>query len=182
MSESDPPQRPTGGEPNTAKHQPDAPSADRGGGRRQRWNRLRAFFQHVRGLGRDAASVAAGKLIESPDEPGEMKYESPGPAEKRAGSDWKVRMMHVAAERLRGAADSYIAAKLDEIEARVDTKLDDIEGRIDTKIAELHRHLREMRDRELRHRLRLLKLTLIFTVLVAALSLLYKWLAKYVFG
>ncbi|MFQ6048799.1 MAG: hypothetical protein ACE5K7_05495 [Phycisphaerae bacterium] len=90
--------------------------------------------------------------------------------------------MHAAAERLRGAADSYIAAKLDEIEARVDAKLDHVERRIDAKIVELHEQLQQMRDRELRHRLRLLKITLVFTVLVAAVSLVYKWLARYLAG
>jgi hypothetical protein len=39
-----------------------------------------------------------------------------------------------------------------------------------------------MRDRELRHRLRMLRITLIFTVLVALLSLGYKWLSYYLFG
>ena len=84
-------------------------------------------------------------------------------------------MLHAVAEQLRGAADSYLAAKLDEIEARVDEKLDHVEQRIDRKIVELHEQLAEMRDRELRHRLRLLKITLIFTVLVAIISLVYKW-------
>lgn len=88
-------------------------------------------------------------------------------------------MLHAAAERLRGAADSYIAAKLDEIEALVDAKFDRVEARIDAKVVELHRQLCELRDRELRHRLRLLKITLIFTVLVAILSLGYKCVVKY---
>jgi len=124
-------------------------------------------------------SVALGKLIELPPEPDETQT-TPGPsAETNEKASWRVSMLHGATERLRGAADSYIAAKLDEIEARVDAKLDRVETRIDAKIVELHKQLREMRDRELRHRLRLLKITLIFTVLVALLSLGYKWLAKY---
>ena len=83
---------------------------------------------------------------------------------------------------MRGAADAYLAAKLDEIEARVDDKLDHIEARIDRKIVELHQQLVELRDREVRHRLRLLKITLIFTVLVALLSLGYKCASKYWFS
>ena len=47
-----------------------------------------------------------------------------------------------------------------------------------TDLIDLHKQMAEMRDRELRHRLRLLKITLIFTVLVALLSLGYKWLSR----
>jgi hypothetical protein len=69
------------------------------------------------------------------------------------------------AERLRGAADDYIRVKLDEIEARIDEKLDQIDER-----------LAEWRDREVANRLRILRITLIFTVLVAILSLGYNWI------
>ena len=68
------------------------------------------------------------------------------------------------AERLRGAADDYIRLKLDEIETRIDEKLDQIDAR-----------LAEWRDREVANRLKILRITLIFTVLVAALSLGYNW-------
>jgi hypothetical protein len=106
--------------------------------------------------------------------------EVPGAASGSAANP-RLRVLHSMAEQLRGAADSFLAAKLDEIEARVDTKLDDIESRIDEKIAEMHTHLAEMRDRELKHRLRILKVTLIFTVLVAALGLGYKWACQHWF-
>ncbi|MCG3127880.1 MAG: hypothetical protein CHACPFDD_02753 [Phycisphaerae bacterium] len=96
----------------------------------------------------------------------------PPAAEKRAG------MLGAVAEKLRGAADTYVAAKLDEIEARVDVKLDEIEGRLDRKLLEIHEQLGDLRDREIRHRLRLLKITLAFTVLVALLSLGYKLLVR----
>ncbi|HKQ46832.1 MAG TPA: hypothetical protein VJZ71_02045 [Phycisphaerae bacterium] len=69
------------------------------------------------------------------------------------------------AERLRGAADDYIRVKLDEIETRIDEKLDQIDAR-----------LAEWRDREIANRLKILRITLVFTVLVAALSLGYNWL------
>lgn len=98
--------------------------------------------------------------------------ESPAEARRRLG------LMHNVTLRLRGAADEYIAAKLDEIEARVDVKLDEVEKRIDQKIADLHEQVRRMRDDELRHRLRILKITLIFTVLVAVMSLGYKLLIR----
>ena len=60
----------------------------------------------------------------------------------------------------------------------MDAKLDHIEWWINDKIVQLHRQLVEIRDRKLRHRLRLLKITLIFTVLVALLSLGYKWVVS----
>jgi len=66
------------------------------------------------------------------------------------------------AQRLRGAADDYLRVKMDEIEARIDAKLDEIDKR-----------LSEWRDREVANRLRILRITLIFTVLVAVLSLGY---------
>lgn len=143
---------------------------------------IRAFFAQIKAVGRDAASVALGKLLELPSEEEEARSTQDVPAETDEKANWRINVLHGAAERLRGAADSYIAAKLDEIEARVDAKLDHVETRIDTKIVELHQQLREMRDRELRHRLRLLKITLIFTVLVAILSLVYKWVGKHLIG
>ncbi|NOS99897.1 MAG: hypothetical protein HOP29_04660 [Phycisphaerales bacterium] len=68
------------------------------------------------------------------------------------------------AKRLRGAADDYVREKLDEIERRIDRKLDEID-----------RRLGEWRDREMSHRLRILKITLLVTILVAVLSLLYDY-------
>lgn len=73
------------------------------------------------------------------------------------------------ASRLRGAADDYIRVKLDEIEIRIDQKLDQIDKR-----------LAEWRDREIRNRLKIIRITLIFTVLVALLSLGYNLLKKQV--
>ena len=68
------------------------------------------------------------------------------------------------ASRLRGAADDYIKIKLDEIEQRIDDKLNDIDQR-----------LAEWRDREVANRLRILRITLGFTVLVAIMSLGYNY-------
>ncbi len=69
------------------------------------------------------------------------------------------------ANRLRGAADDYIRVKLDEIEDRIDSKLDEIDKR-----------LGEWRDREVANRLKILRITLMFTVLVAVISLGYNCL------
>lgn len=68
------------------------------------------------------------------------------------------------AGKLRGAADEYVSQKLDEIERRIDRKLDEIDAR-----------LCEWRDREISNRLRIVRITLIASVIVAALSLLYKY-------
>ena len=54
-----------------------------------------------------------------------------------------------------------------------------IETRLDQKLIQIHKQLGQLRDKEIRHRLRLLKLTLMFTVLVALLSLGYKWVSKF---
>jgi len=62
----------------------------------------------------------------------------------------------------RFAFDEYIDGKLDEIEERIDRKLEEIDRKMDA-----------WRTREVRHRLRILKYTIIATVVVAALSILY---------
>jgi len=69
------------------------------------------------------------------------------------------------ARRIRGVADDYIKEKLDEIEQRIDQKLDEIDMR-----------LAEWRDREIANRLKILKFTLVASVIVALLSLGYTWL------
>ena len=166
-------------EPPSPAPTPPSSSADTPGLPPPRVSRLSGMFDSVRHVGRDVVSVALGRLFESqeksplaPPEAGEASPAAPDAA-KRVG------VLHAVAQQLRGAADTYVAAKLDEIEARVDEKLDTIEARIDRKIVELHEQLVEMRDRELRHRLRLLKVTLIFTALVAVLSLVYKWVSQF---
>lgn len=69
------------------------------------------------------------------------------------------------ASTLRGVTDDYIREKLDEIEARIDRKL-----------GEIDRRLQEWRDREIANRLRILKITLAASLIVAALSFGYNWL------
>lgn len=139
---------------------------------------FRSFFNQAGQTARDALSVTLGRLLEDPAD--ESRTATAGPSEERPvprSDSLRVNTLRSVAEHLRGAADSYVAAKLDELEARVDEKLDHIEERIDRKIVELHEQLAEMRDRELRHRLRLLKITLIFTVIVAVVSLVYRWIS-----
>jgi hypothetical protein len=68
------------------------------------------------------------------------------------------------ASTIRGVTDDYIQQKLDEIEERIDRKLDEIDQR-----------LKEWRDREIANRLRIIKITLIASILVAVLSFGYSW-------
>jgi hypothetical protein len=69
------------------------------------------------------------------------------------------------AGRLKKSADTYVNQKLDEIEARIDRKLDEID-----------RRLAEWRDKEVANRIRILKITLWASVIVAALSLVYSYI------
>jgi hypothetical protein len=71
------------------------------------------------------------------------------------------------ARKLRGVADDYVKEKLDEIEARIDRKLDEID-----------RRMAEWRDREVSNRLRIVKITLIASILVAAVGIGYDILKR----
>lgn len=75
------------------------------------------------------------------------------------------------AERIKRSADSYVNQKLDEIESRIDRKLDEID-----------RRLAEWRDKELANRIRILKITLWASVIVALVSLLYSYVKIYMVG
>lgn len=68
------------------------------------------------------------------------------------------------ANRVKRQADSYVNQKLDEIEARIDRKLDEID-----------RRLAEWRDKEIANRIRILKITLWISVVVAVISLIYSY-------
>lgn len=69
------------------------------------------------------------------------------------------------AARVKKTADQYINQKLDDIESRIDRKLDEID-----------RRLAEWRDKEIANRLRILKITLWASVIVATCSLIYTYL------
>jgi hypothetical protein len=71
------------------------------------------------------------------------------------------------ARTLRGAADDYVKQKLDEIETRIDAKLDEIDVR-----------LAEWRDREVANRLKIIKITLVASILVAILSYVYTYFSS----
>ncbi len=67
--------------------------------------------------------------------------------------------------RIKKTADNYLNQKLDEVEARIDRKLDEID-----------RRLAEWRDKEVANRIRILKITLWASVIVAAVSLVYSYI------
>lgn len=128
------------------------------------WGRLRRKRRSL------AASLVA-RLIEhdSSAQAGEYRFlpEDPPQPGQAARESLKTQMQEHGvvgglATRLRGAADDYVRIKMDEIEARIDAKLDAID-----------RRLAEWRDREVSNRLKILRITLIFSVLVAVLSLGY---------
>ena len=72
--------------------------------------------------------------------------------------------------RIKKSADAYVNQKLDEIEARIDRKLDEID-----------RRLAEWRDKEIANRIKILKITLWASVIVAAFSLIYMYVKVYFF-
>lgn len=69
--------------------------------------------------------------------------------------------------RIKGVADDYVREKLDEIEQRIDSKLDEID-----------RRMGEWRDREIRNRLKIVKITLLASIVVALLSLGYNYVKQ----
>jgi hypothetical protein len=113
-----------------------------------------------------------GHFLEGPQEPqdNEREYrflpestESPGPESRPLRAQIADEgVMGGIARRLRGVADDYVREKLDEIELRIDRKLDEID-----------RRLEEWRDREIANRLRIIRITLVASILVALLSLGY---------
>ena len=69
--------------------------------------------------------------------------------------------------RIKKTADAYLNQKLDEVEARIDRKLDEID-----------RRLAEWRDKEIANRIRILKITLWASVIVAIVSLIYSYIME----
>ena len=74
------------------------------------------------------------------------------------------------ADRVRRSADTYVNAKLDEIELRIDKKLDEIDKR-----------LGEWRDKEIANRVRIIKITLWASLIVSIISLVYAYITRQVF-
>ncbi len=118
-------------------------------------------------------SVVSGMLGEE-ERPGEYTF-LPGqdaPAEETAPRSASIKeeieeqgLFGGLASRVKKTADQYLNQKLDEIEARIDRKLDEID-----------RRLAEWRDKEVANRLRILKITLWASVIVAIVGLIYSYL------
>lgn len=133
---------------------------------RQRWNRKRRSWvgSMLSKLVDDKATHNADDYQFLPDESAVSEADS-AKSLKRQIEDHGV--VGGIASRLRGAADDYIKIKLDEIERRIDAKMDQIDQR-----------LAEWRDREVANRLKIIRITLAATVLVAILSLGYNYLKR----
>jgi hypothetical protein len=105
----------------------------------------------------------------------ERETPAPPPAVQQASRDASIKeeieesgLFGGITSRLKKSADAYVNQKLDEIEARIDRKLDEID-----------RRLAEWRDKEIANRIRILKITLWASVVVAAVSLIYAYIKVY---
>jgi hypothetical protein len=132
----------------------------------QRLLARQGLWGRVRRRRRKVMSRLVARLIEgsSPESPPEYRFlpEDDAPSlQKEIESQGVVGGI---ARKLRGVADDYVREKLDEIEERIDRKLDEIDQR-----------LAEWRDREVANRLRILRITLFFSILVALLCLVYDY-------
>lgn len=126
------------------------------------------FWDRLRRKRREAAGALISKMINGPADQDSQEYrflpeEGGAPSLKERITEEGV--VGGIASKLRGVADDYVREKLDEIEVRIDRKLDEID-----------RRLAEWRDREVANRLRIIKITLIASILVALLSYGYSCL------
>jgi hypothetical protein len=132
----------------------------------RRLRRQEGLWAKYRRHRRRAVGSLIGKVLEAPTQGGDYKFlpeEDGGPSLRE--SIQQAGVVGGIAQQLRGAADEYVHQKLDEIEHRIDRKLDEIDAR-----------LAEWRDREIRNRLRIVKITLIAAIVVAFVSLGYDYL------
>jgi hypothetical protein len=126
------------------------------------------FWRKLRRRRRSIAASVLGNLVDS-DEPGRDSYRFlPEEPNAQVNPSLKQRIQDEGivggiTGSIRGAADNYIADKLNEIDHRIDYKLDQIDHR-----------LSEWRDREISNRLRIVKITLAATLAAALLSLSYE--------
>ncbi|MFQ5501369.1 MAG: hypothetical protein ACE5EQ_03595 [Phycisphaerae bacterium] len=132
----------------------------------KRWHRKR----------RTLVGAWLSKMIDGPDKEGDGAYQFLPEESNEEENGQKISLQKEIenhgvvggiASRLRGAADDYVKVKLDEIEQRIDGKLNEIDQR-----------LAEWRDREVANRLKIIRITLAFTVLVAIMSLGYNYLKR----
>jgi len=142
--------------------------------------RQEGFFSKLNRKRRALLGSVVAKMIGEPDPGGD--YQFLPPSQVQTGSDPTAATAYASrpatikeeieesgliggiASRVKKTADQYLNQKLDEIEARIDRKLDEID-----------RRLAEWRDKEIANRIRILKITLWASVVVAAVSLIYSY-------
>lgn len=131
-----------------------------------------SFRQRLRRKRRALVASLVGKVMGLPRGQG---AQAPARCETAASSpDLKEQIVERGlvrglASTIRGVTDDYIRQKLDEIEQRIDHKLNEIDHR-----------LQEWRDREIANRLRIIKITLVASILVAILSFGYSRVKSHV--
>ncbi len=124
------------------------------------WGRMRRKRRRI--MGRLILRVFAGDGGDGPNEYRFLPEDGPPSLQRNIEQQGVVGGL---ARKLRGVADDYVREKLDEIEQRIDRKLDEIDER-----------LAEWRDREIANRLRILRITLVFSILVALICLVYDYI------
>jgi len=134
-------------------------------GLERRLRRSEGFWTKLRRARRGLVAGVIARAIET-ESAGEYRFlpEQEGPSLRQEIEDGGV--VSGITRKLKGVADDYVREKLDEIEARIDGKLDEID-----------RRLGEWRDREVINRLKILKITLLFSILVALICLIYDMIA-----
>lgn len=127
------------------------------------------WWARARRMRRSVVGGLVDRMVRSSERGGDYRFlpEDGAPSRTIKQDIEQSGLVGGVARRLRGAADDYVREKLDEIEKRIDLKLDEID-----------RRLGEWRDREMSHRLRILKITLLFTIVVAVVSLLYDYIRQ----
>ena len=128
------------------------------------WDRVTRHRRRVMGrvIGRFLEGKTNDEVHADPPEGEDYKFlpeESPPSLREQIAEQG---VMGGLARRIRGVADDYVREKLDEIELRIDRKLEEID-----------RRLEDWRDREIANRLKIIRITLVASVLVALLSLVY---------
>lgn len=138
----------------------------------RRLRKAEGFWSRLRRVRRSWMASLVERAIE-PDRTGEEYRFLPDDGERKVIRERieNVGVVSGLARTLRGVADDYVAEKLDEIERRIDRKLDQIDQR-----------LCEWRDREVANRLRLIKITLVSTLIVAVVSLGYEYVKRRAIG
>lgn len=102
-----------------------------------------------------------------PGDPQSPSTSGPAPAPTLRDDIEESGLFGGISNRIKKSADSYLNQKLDEIEARIDRKLDEID-----------RRLAEWRDKEVANRIKILKITLWASVIVAVVSLIYSYVME----